>query len=178
MNITKVNFPKSLQSCTHVFVRRDAVKKPLQPPYDGPYKVLDRQDKYFKLWKTDTFSVDRLKPAHLEIAPSTADQTVTSPTTTAPPVDLPAPAYTPSYSSCNRTSYPRHSINLHAKNYTVGKRSILAQEVGSIMCNLSTEGECTLLHLNSHISHPFMFRLTSLNTFFDVSHMHTLLRKC
>jgi hypothetical protein len=58
-----VNLPQSLYSCTHVFVRRDAVKKPLQPPYDGPYKVLDRSDKYFtlsKLGKTDTVSVDRL----------------------------------------------------------------------------------------------------------------------
>ena len=94
----KVHFPKSLQSCTHVFVRRDAVKKPLQPPYDGPYKVLDRQDKYFKLsifGKTDTVSVDRLKPAHLETAPSIADQTVASPTTTVPPADLPTSATPP-----------------------------------------------------------------------------------
>jgi len=30
-----------LQTCTHAFVRRDAVKKPLQAPYDGPYEILN-----------------------------------------------------------------------------------------------------------------------------------------
>ena len=37
---------RDLTSCTHVFVRHDAVRKPLQQPYDGPYKVLARADKF------------------------------------------------------------------------------------------------------------------------------------
>ena len=61
--------PDGLQSCTHVFVRNDAVRKPLQQPYTGPYKVLHRTPKYFVLdvqGKKETFSIDRLKQAFLE----------------------------------------------------------------------------------------------------------------
>lgn len=68
-----------LATCTHVFIRRDAVRKPLQPPYNGPYPVIRRTDKYFTLdvkGRHDTVSVDRLKPAHLDNddLPSTTDQ--------------------------------------------------------------------------------------------------------
>ena len=56
----------------------DAVEKPLQPPYTGPYRVIDRKDKYFVLdvnGKHKTVSIDRLKVAHTdsghEIIPDT-----------------------------------------------------------------------------------------------------------
>ena len=35
-----------LSSCPFVFVRHDGVRTTLQPPYDGPYKVLQRNDKH------------------------------------------------------------------------------------------------------------------------------------
>ena len=60
---------KDLDSCTHVFVRHDAVKTPLQQPYDGQYKVTQRSNKHFTLdikGKTSVVSIDRLKPAYLE----------------------------------------------------------------------------------------------------------------
>ena len=68
-----------LDSCTRVFVRNDAVKTPLQHPYDGPFKVIKRTNKYFTLeikGKESTVSIDRLKPAHLEateLAPQLPD---------------------------------------------------------------------------------------------------------
>ena len=36
-----------LSTCTHVFVRVDAVKKPLQPSYNGPYRVIKQTVKSF-----------------------------------------------------------------------------------------------------------------------------------
>ena len=36
---TNTHVSPTLKSCIHVFVRHDAVRKPLQKPYDGPYKV-------------------------------------------------------------------------------------------------------------------------------------------
>ena len=36
-----------LLTCTHVFVRYDAICKPLQQPYDGPFTVIKRTDKHF-----------------------------------------------------------------------------------------------------------------------------------
>ena len=58
----------SLHSTSHVFVHHDAVKKPLQQPYNGPYHVLDRAAKFYTLdlnCRKDSVSIDRLKPAHL-----------------------------------------------------------------------------------------------------------------
>lgn len=41
--------PPELFTCSHVFIRHDAVKKPLRPHYDGPFKVLERFDIYFRM---------------------------------------------------------------------------------------------------------------------------------
>jgi hypothetical protein len=49
-------------------LRNDTVKGPLQPPYDGPYKVIERGDKNFKILinnKNTIVSIDRLKPAFI-----------------------------------------------------------------------------------------------------------------
>ena len=60
--------PRDLMSASHVFIRTDAAKPPLTPPYTGPYKVLQRREKSFQLnirGKIDWVSIDRLKPAYL-----------------------------------------------------------------------------------------------------------------
>ena len=76
---------KDLSTCTHVFVRNDTVRKPLQPPYDGPFKVIDRTAKYFILdlnGRKDKVSLDRLKPANLDTAPDADNISNTPPLTT------------------------------------------------------------------------------------------------
>ena len=64
--------PHSLTDATYVFVRHDAVKAPLQRPYDGPFLVVKRNEKYFTINKNgsyDTVSLDRLKPAFIDQGP-------------------------------------------------------------------------------------------------------------
>ncbi|GFW22766.1 retrovirus-related Pol polyprotein from transposon 412 [Trichonephila clavipes] len=59
---------KDLHNSSHVFIRVDRVKKALEPPYDGPFPVAKRYDKYFTVkikGKDIIISVDRLKPAYL-----------------------------------------------------------------------------------------------------------------
>ena len=60
--------PVALRTCPFIFVCCDGHKPPLQPKHDGPYPVLDRQPKFFRLRlgeKEDTFSIDHLKPANV-----------------------------------------------------------------------------------------------------------------
>lgn len=65
-HVRRPQLPKDFEHCTHVWVRDDTVKKPFQPPYRGPYKVISRGDKTFVIEinsKHDTVSLDRLKVA-------------------------------------------------------------------------------------------------------------------
>lgn len=57
-----------LSTCEQVFLRIDAVRKPLQAPYEGPYAVLKRNSKTYVIkmsGRETTVSIDRLKPAYL-----------------------------------------------------------------------------------------------------------------
>ncbi|XP_052745961.1 uncharacterized protein LOC112045684 isoform X4 [Bicyclus anynana] len=58
--------PKDLSTADFVFLRRGTIKKALQQPYMGPFKVLERSEKYFKIeskGKPISVTIDRLKPA-------------------------------------------------------------------------------------------------------------------
>ena len=61
--------PKKLLTTKYVFIRRDAHRTPLQRMYQGPFKVLEHDDKAFKIdigGKAEFVSIDRLIPAHLD----------------------------------------------------------------------------------------------------------------
>lgn len=86
---------KTLYTCTHVFVRVDAVRKPCEQPYEGPYKVIERiTDFVFKIkvkGTPTTISTERLKPAFFESAQQTENQHNTT-LTTATPMTFSTPA--------------------------------------------------------------------------------------
>ena len=61
--------PKSLDSTDYVFVRVDKVKTPLESPYEGPFKVVERGPQSYRLDygdRTDWVSLERIKPAHTD----------------------------------------------------------------------------------------------------------------
>lgn len=63
----RVFVPNDLATCKAVFVRVDTVKRPLQHPYEGPYEVIERDDKTMVVLmkgKKQRISIDRLKPAY------------------------------------------------------------------------------------------------------------------
>ena len=127
----------SLPPSQHVFIRRNGHCTPLSPAYDGPFKVVKQTDKVVTIERgstTDTISVDRCKPAILEVGtemeqlrprgrppgripPSTkqnASQTV--PTTSMPTALLPAASQPlPTLRQSQRLAHgippPRYGIN-------------------------------------------------------------------
>ena len=78
-----VQIPQSLSKATAVYVRVEAVRPPLQRPYEGPFPVISRTDKTFCLRRNGkdwVVSVDRLKAAassfpltHLPSSPPVED---------------------------------------------------------------------------------------------------------
>jgi hypothetical protein len=56
------------RTCTHVFLRQDASRRTLEPPYSGLYMILSRNAKNFLhlvRGKTVNVSTDRVKPAYV-----------------------------------------------------------------------------------------------------------------
>ncbi|XP_045496894.1 uncharacterized protein LOC123695179 [Colias croceus] len=90
---------KDLSTCTHVFIRNDTVRAPLTPPYDGPYEVLKRYDKYYQIQlplRTTVVSIDRLKPAYIlneEVEGMASTAVASTPTPTSDTSSVPATDY-------------------------------------------------------------------------------------
>lgn len=60
---------KDLYTCTHVFLRDDTVRRPLEQPYSGPHRIIKRiSDRVFSInveGQVVNVSTDRLKPAYI-----------------------------------------------------------------------------------------------------------------
>ena len=68
---TPSTVPLSLNQAKFVFVRRDCHRGPLHRPYDGPYQVISRGEKTFRLrigGHEDVVTVDRLKAAYVDLS--------------------------------------------------------------------------------------------------------------
>ena len=88
---------KDLATCEFVFVRDDSVRKSLQSPYKGPFKVITRKNKFYVLrinGKNDTVSIDRLKAAHIDPASIGTNKPMTD--------------------NCNATQHPTSARNLRS----------------------------------------------------------------
>ena len=80
--------PASLAASRSVFVRVDAVKRPLTPPYIGPFPVLKRSNKTYVIVRNSkpwTVSVDRLKPCFVPVLSALPVSPSSSPMSTSPP---------------------------------------------------------------------------------------------
>ncbi|XP_065365429.1 uncharacterized protein LOC135958452 [Calliphora vicina] len=67
-HVGKFFMQPSLKDCSYVFVRSDHVRAPLEPPYTGPFEVIAKSDKYFKVQlqqRKANISIDRLKAAYV-----------------------------------------------------------------------------------------------------------------
>ncbi|BHF70223.1 hypothetical protein SprV_0301327300 [Sparganum proliferum] len=99
--------PPDLDTCNFVWVRHDAVRRPLQPPYDGPYRVLRRSDKDVVIdrnGKTNTVSTDRVKLAYIDESDHSSPQHCTPPQTVLPPPTSDSPLPVP----CTRSGRHVH----------------------------------------------------------------------
>ncbi|XP_032688865.1 uncharacterized protein LOC116852520 [Odontomachus brunneus] len=107
---------RDLCSCSHVFRRVDTVKKPLEPPYTGPHKVMGRpNDKTYIILIDGTeraVSADALKPAYLEMNDSAAEPPIANPLQppasglSQPPVPKPADPPMPVHKRVSFSSPP------------------------------------------------------------------------
>ena len=109
--VPPVQLPAALISAKYVFVREDSAKSSLTPRYRGPYLVIDRRDKYFRLQmgsKQDVVSVDRLKPVFSD----TPVTTVLPPPRGRPRFNpAPAPSTTPPPSAAKPSKKVRFLLN-------------------------------------------------------------------
>ena len=82
-----IYLPGELNDATHVFIRRGGVQPGLTQPYEGPFRVADRNNQNFDVQipgrGTETVAISRIKPAH--IADDDEEQNVSDDIPPSPP---------------------------------------------------------------------------------------------
>jgi len=71
--VREVYQPKELMTCDFVWLRLDRVRRPLEAPYQGPFKVIQRTASTMTILvrgKATTVSIERVKPAKLPKSPT------------------------------------------------------------------------------------------------------------
>ena len=109
---------KDLKDASHVFLRQDAIRRALEPPYRSPHKVLARTEKTFKIsvrGKQVIVSADRVKPAYIlqETQHSSATSSRGNSTSSARPST--APAAESSHPRAPRTTRSGRSVRFPAR---------------------------------------------------------------
>nr|VZI45164.1 unnamed protein product [Spirometra erinaceieuropaei] len=85
-SVSESYLEKDLATCSHVYIRCDRVRRPLEPPYDDPFRVISRGTKNFCIQRgtrEEVVSMDRLKAA----VPDTPPDEPCGPLPPAPPPD-------------------------------------------------------------------------------------------
>jgi hypothetical protein len=110
--------PAALLQASHVYVRRGGALPPRAPLYVGPYEVLERADKFFRLTvggREETVSIDRLKQ-HLGVGPFSAALPVALPAARGrPPASAPVvvqPQHPPAAATRGGTVADYSNINV------------------------------------------------------------------
>ena len=81
-------FPEELRTCTHIWLRLDRVRKPLEAPYQGPFKVVSRTSLTITVeirGKPVAVSIERVKPAKMPSLINEPEQAVHNVTTSISP---------------------------------------------------------------------------------------------
>ena len=104
-----------LATCTHVFKRVESIRKPLEPPYTGPHRVLRRISE--RVYSIDingvekAISTDQLKPAYLEEAEDEQPQPALTNSQPSQPDAGPTPTPPQATSSASQAETPSRPVS-------------------------------------------------------------------
>lgn len=149
-------FLLDIYSCKHVFLIEDTTRRPLDPPYSGLHRVVQRIiDHVFKInvdGRDITVSINRLKPAM---------STPTSTATSQPPVSMtpasqpPYAASQPSISSSQQTTNPVRPSSTFLSVILPSLRVYEVPATHSVQCPVKRSILCNA-SISSHINGSFI----------------------